>query len=285
MLNEVLQNKVRHALDLLRSIAAVSNSPIEIAYSCGKDSEVILQLARESGIPFRAIFRNTTIDPKGTIAHARSKGVEIRNPRLPFFKLIEKKGYPSRLVRFCCDELKEYKILDKCVIGVRKAESKARDERYQEPTQCRVYKRTGDRVEAIYPILTWSDEDVAEFLLDRQIKCHPLYYDADGNFDVTKRLGCIGCPLAYYKRRVEEFKQYPQMVALWLKSGQVYLNTHRHTKNGQRYKTAYEMFFRTTMFNHTKDYLRYMEEHNYQVDYKSVLEETFGISLPTLEVL
>lgn len=284
MLNEVLQNKVSHAIALLRSMAAVSNSPIEVAYSCGKDSEVILQLVRESGIPYRAIFRNTTIDPRGTIAHARSKGVEIRNPRLPFFKLIEKKGYPSRLVRFCCDELKEYKILDKCVIGVRKAESKARDERYLEPTQCRVYKRTGDHVEAIYPILYWSDEDVAEFLLDRQIKCHPLYYDADGSFHVERRLGCIGCPLAYYKKRIEEFKQYPRMVVLWLKAGQFYLNTHRHTSTGHRFRTAYEMFFRTVLFNHAKDYARYMESHNNEVDYKKVLEDTFEVSLPILDV-
>lgn len=285
MINEVLQKKIDQAISLLRSIVPCDGSPIEVAYSCGKDSEVILQLVRESGIPYRAIFRNTTVDPRGTIAHARSKGVEIRNPRLPFFKLVEKKGYPSRLMRFCCDELKEYKILDKCIMGVRKAESKARDERYQEPTQCRVYKRTGDCVEAVYPILSWTDEEVAEFIQDRQIKCHPLYYDSGGHFNVKRRLGCIGCPLAYYKRRIEEFKQYPHMVALWLKSGQVYLNTHRHTKYGQRYETAYEMFFRTTMFNHTKDYLRYMEEHNQIVDYKKVLEDTFGIKLPTLEVL
>lgn len=285
MLNEVLQNKVDQAISLLRSISANFGSPIEVAYSCGKDSEVILQLAKESGIPFRAIFRNTTIDPRRTIAHAKSKGVEIRNPKRPFFKLIEQKGFPSRLVRFCCDELKEYKILDKCIIGVRKAESKARNERYQEPTQCRVYKGKDNRVEAIYPILTWTDEEVAEFIQERNIKCHPLYYDDQGNFHVERRIGCIGCPLAYYKRRLEEYKAHPNMLVLWLKSGQVFLNSHRHTKTGQRYLSAYEYFFRTVMFNHTKDYERFMMAHNNNVDYKKELEEVFGVELPTLEVL
>lgn len=285
MINEVLQTKIDQAIALLRSMVPSDGSPIEVAYSCGKDSEVILQLAKESGIPFRAIFRNTTIDPKGTIAHAKSKGVEVLLPKLPFFKLVEKRGYPSRLVRFCCDELKEYKVLDKCVMGVRKAESKARNERYQEPTQCRVYKGKGNHVEAIYPILSWTDKEVADFILDRGIVCHPLYYDDNGQFRVERRLGCIGCPLAYYKRRIEEFKQYPGMVVLWLKAGQFYLNTHRHTSNGHRFRTAYEMFFRTVMFNHTKDYTRYMELHNNEVDYKKVLEDTFNISLPILEVL
>lgn len=284
MINEVLQKKIDQAIALLRSMAPSDGSPIEVAYSCGKDSEVILQLAKESGIPFRAIFRNTTIDPKGTIAHAKSKGVEVRLPKLPFFKLIEKRGYPSRLVRFCCDELKEYKVLDKCVMGVRKAESKARNDRYQEPTQCRVYKGKGNSVEAIYPILSWSDQEVADFILDRNIVCHPLYYDADGHFHVERRLGCIGCPLAYYKKRIVEFKQYPRMVVLWLKSGQVYLNSHRYTKNGQRFLTAYEMFFRTVLFNHACDYDKYMMAHNYRVDYKKVLEDTFGVSLPNLLV-
>lgn len=285
MLDPSLQHKVDQAITLLRSVAPSDGSPIEIAYSCGKDSEVILQLAKESGIKFRAIFRNTTIDPKGTIAHAKSKGVEIRNPKRPFFKIVEQKGFPSRLVRFCCDELKEYKILDKCVIGVRKAESKARNMRYVEPTQCRVYKGKDNHVEAIYPILSWSDQEIADFISDRNLICHPRYYDEQGNFHVERRIGCIGCPLAYYKRRIEEYKAHPNMLVLWLKSGQVFLNTHRHTKNGQRYTTAYEMFFRTVMFNHTKDYERFMMAHDYNVDYKSVLEETFGVSLPTLEVL
>lgn len=285
MINEVLQKKIEQAITLLRSVAPADGSPIEVAYSCGKDSEVILQLAKESGVPYRAIFRNLTIDPKGTIAHAKSKGVEIRNPKVPFFKLIERKGFPSRLVRFCCSELKEYKILDKCVLGVRRAESKARFDRYKEPTQCLVYAGKDNRVEAIFPILDWTNKDVADFILNRNIVCHPIYYDADGVFHPERRLGCIGCPMAYYKKRIEEFKLYPNMVALWLKSGQVYLNSHRHTKLGITYKTAYEMFFRTVMFNHTKDYIKFLDQHNGHVDYKAELERTFGIELPVLQCL
>ena len=120
MISEELQKKIDRAIRLLKSIenAADENGkvqPIEVAYSGGKDSDVILQLAKESGINFKAIYKCTTIDPPGTVKHARDMKVEIRKPREgnTFFKLIQKKGLPSRWHRFCCSDLKEYKILDK----------------------------------------------------------------------------------------------------------------------------------------------------------------------------
>ena len=73
------QKKIDFAIKLLRSIP--QDGEIELAYSGGKDSDVILELAKMSGIPFRAIYKNTTIDPPGTIAHCKSKGVEIRQPK------------------------------------------------------------------------------------------------------------------------------------------------------------------------------------------------------------
>ena len=60
----------------------------------------------------------------------KEMGVEILRPKENFFQLIAKKGFPSRFSRFCCEALKEYKVLDKTIIGVRKAESRARKERY-----------------------------------------------------------------------------------------------------------------------------------------------------------
>lgn len=57
---------------LLRSIP--QDGPIEVSYSGGKDSDVILQLAKEAGIPFEAIYKQTSIDPPGTTAHAKAMG-------------------------------------------------------------------------------------------------------------------------------------------------------------------------------------------------------------------
>ena len=120
-MTEELKKKVNRAVKLIQQ--AGRDAIPEVAYSGGKDSDVILELARMSGIEFRAIYRNTTIDPPGTIAHVKANGVEILRPKQTFFQLIEQNGFPSRFMRFCCAKLKEYKILDRCIMGIRREES------------------------------------------------------------------------------------------------------------------------------------------------------------------
>ena len=202
-MTEGLQKKVDRAIRLLRSIPP--DGDIEISYSGGKDSDVILELAKMAGIPYRAIYKATTIDPPKTIAHAREMGAEVIHPKETFFQLVSKMGFPSRFSRFCCSALKEYKVCDRAIQGIRRSESKKRAERYKEPEECRVYSKK-EKAKIYLPILEWTDEDVAEFIKERNIKCHPLYYRR-GEFDVTKRLGCMGCPLQSKRKRIQEFKE------------------------------------------------------------------------------
>jgi phosphoadenosine phosphosulfate reductase len=182
MINEQLQKKIDRAIRLLQGVQNGYDGEIEVAYSGGKDSDVILQLAKESGIRYRAIHKSTTIDPPGTIAHVKEMGVEILRPKISFFNLVAKKGLPSRFYRFCCEQLKEYKVCNKAIIGVRKAESSKRAAIYKEPTECRYYgeKKEENHVEAIYPILEWTDEDVRNFIIDRKLKLAPIYYNSGG---------------------------------------------------------------------------------------------------------
>lgn len=186
------EKKKARAIRLLKNIP--QDGPVEISYSGGKDSDVILELAKMAGIPFRAIYKNTTIDPPGTIRHVRSKGVEILPPKMTFFEVVEMSGCPTRRARLCCSHLKEYKVLDRAIQGIRRSESRARKERYKEPEICRVYDKN-NKVKVYLPILDWTDADVERFVRERQIECHPLYYDENGAFRVERRLGCIGCPM------------------------------------------------------------------------------------------
>lgn len=180
---------------MLQSVQKRYDGEIEIAYSGGKDSDVILQLAKEAGIRYRAIYRNTTIDPPGTIAHVKRMGAEILRPKETFFQLVEKKGFPNRFSRFCCEKLKEYKVMDKCIMGVRKSESTKRNERYNEPTECRWYgrKTEANHVEAIYPILDWTDDDVLAFVEDRHLTLAPVYYTSRGGGKSTCRNASAVC--------------------------------------------------------------------------------------------
>lgn len=242
-MNSQLQHKVDFAIKLLQSIPT-DEGAVEISYSGGKDSDVILELAKIAEIPYRAIYKNTTIDPPLTAKHVKDMGVEVISPQKTFFQLVTENGMPSRFYRFCCKFLKEYKVGDRNVQGVRRAESVKRAKRYHEPEVCRTYPG-GEKVKVYLPILEWTDEDVAEFVKERNIQCHPLYYDENGEFHVERRLGCIGCPLQSESKRKDEFKRYPKMLKLWILNIQKYLDSHRNTKT---YKTfggnAYNWMFR-----------------------------------------
>lgn len=179
-MTERLQKKVDRAVKLIRS--AVGDDVVEVSYSGGKDSDVILELAKLAGVKYRAIYKNTTIDPPHTIAHAKEKGAEIIRPKHTFFELIKKNGFPTSRARFCCRFLKEYKVLDKAIHGIRRCESSARAKRYsvEDPVICRVYGSKKNHVNVILPILDWTDEDVTEFVKEYAITCHPTYYDSGG---------------------------------------------------------------------------------------------------------
>lgn len=177
-MTDELKKKVERAIRLLQS-AGKNGRFIEVSYSGGKDSDVILELARMSGINFRAIYKNTTIDPPGTIKHVKEQGAEIIRPKQTFFQLIAKSGFPTRRARFCCQILKEYKVLDYAVQGIRRSESTARAKRYKEPMICRLYGKD-QHVNVILPILEWTDDDVAEFIQERHIQCAPVYYEGGG---------------------------------------------------------------------------------------------------------
>lgn len=274
-----LADKERRAIKILRMYRG--DDPIEVSYSGGKDSDVILALTKMAGIPYRAIYKNTTIDPPHTVKHCKDNGVEVVMPNERFFDLIEANGFPTRRARFCCGVLKEYKILDSAVQGIRRSESTKRTKNYaeNEPIICRNYSKS-DHVNVYLPILNWCDKDVADFINAHGIKCHPLYYNERDKFCVERRLGCIGCPLQS-DNGVADFKRYPKMLYQWIKAGKIWWNKERETplasetKFGDIYGTvAHNLFF--------DDYDSFQAANTSMFgkeDWKQRLEDYFKIEL------
>lgn len=276
-----LQKKIDFAIKLLQSIPSTKDDPVELSYSSGKDSDVILELAKMAGIPFRAIYKNTTIDPPGTIKHCKDMGVEIMKPSANFFDLVKKKGCPSRFGRFCCEVLKEYKICDRAIQGVRRAESAKRAKLYKEPEICRTYLK-GQKTRVYLPILEWTDADVEEFISERNIKCAPIYYDEQGNFHVERRLGCIGCPLASRKKRIEGYERYPKILKRTIECDQVFIETHCNGKVAARYKNAINRMYANLFCDSYEEYRNRVSGGLFPemaVDPKEFLENYFKIEL------
>ena len=141
---------------------------------------------------------------------------------------------PTRRARFCCEILKEYKVYDRAVQGVRRSESTARQARYKEPEICRVFSKK-ETVQIYLPILEWTLEDVVRFIQEEKIKCAPVYYDEAGNFHPERRLGCIGCPMKSDCGKAD-FLQYPKLLRAVVKAEQVYLDTHPSSSAAKNYR-------------------------------------------------
>lgn len=278
MISESLQKKIEQSIRLLQQVQkAHPDEVIEIEYSGGKDSDVILQLAKEAGIRYEAIYKNTTIDPPGTIRHAQEMGATIIRPKRTFAELIQKKGAPTRFARFCCSELKEYKVRDVAVMGVRRSESRKRAEIYSEPTECRFYGSKKNHVEAVYPILEWTNEDVAAFLADRKIKCAPMYYDADGVFHVERRLGCMCCPLQSKKQRISSFNSHRGMVRFYIRNLRIFRQTHSDAKVCDYFSSEYEQFAFQVFYQELP--IKTFKQQMFDTDWKKLLEDYFNIKL------
>lgn len=272
-----LEKKVERAIRLLQSIP--QDGDIELSYSGGKDSDVILELAKMAGIPYRAIYKATTIDPPQTIAHAREMGAEVIHPKKTFFQLISETGFPSRFQRFCCSVLKEYKICDRAIQGIRRSESWKRAENYKEPEICRVYSAK-EKVKVYLPILEWTNQDVEEFIKERNIKCHPLYYRR-GQFDVTQRLGCMGCPLASRKKRIQEFMENPKLLKAWIRAGQKRYTSEAY-QNGKanfKFKDAFEAMGYMLYCENIEDFKEKTHTLFGEFDWKEFLQKEFKIDM------
>ena len=82
-------NLEKQAIDILRTFAG--NEPYQLGYSGGKDSDVILHLAKKAGVPFVAVHNLTTVDAPETVRYIKSKPeVLIEYPKLSMWKLIVK---------------------------------------------------------------------------------------------------------------------------------------------------------------------------------------------------
>lgn len=272
-----LEKKIKQSVRLLKHLG---DTEVELSYSGGKDSDVILALAKMAGINYRAIYKNTTIDPHGTVAHCKENGVEIVKPKKTFFELIQQKGFPTRRARFCCDKLKEYKILDNSTQGIRRAESTKRAELYKEPIMCRIYGSKKNHVNVFLPILEWTDDDVRDFVNYYGIKCHPLYYDENGKFCVNRRLGCMGCPLAT-DNGLSDFKKHPKLVRQWIRNGNIWWNKDRERELASKriFSDVYELFMHNVFYDSYQEFIEARDGMFGNMNCKERLEDYFGIEL------
>lgn len=240
------------AFEALRFASAQSlklyEQPLMITYSGGKDSDVLLRLAENSGIPFEVRHSLTTADAPETVYHVRDtfrrmeeKGVKCvidahvqpDGKCATMWNLIPKKMVPpTRIKRYCCEVLKENGGRGRFIAtGVRWDESSKRknnrgvievshrdknkrlilmDDNDEARMQFETCQLKGQRT--VNPIIGWSTADVWDYVTAEHIPMNPLY--GCGH----TRVGCIGCPLASKRARIEEFIIWPKYKQAYIRA-------------------------------------------------------------------
>lgn len=204
-----------------------------LAFSGGKDSVVLLHLAQESGVKFDAHYNLTTVDPPELVQFVRRYHPEIQehHPKRSMWQLIEAHHVlPTRMVRYCCSDLKEIGGKNRMVLtGIRWAESVRRANR----KMCE-HSKQGSFKRFVHPIIDWSDDDVWLYIKAKGVPYCRLY---DEGF---KRIGCLLCPMIDGQQLQDQIERYPKVVKAWRSA------THRawmaRTKHDGKFQDADEYF-------------------------------------------
>lgn len=210
MILETIETLEQLAIELLQSLEPPDG--YYLAFSGGKDSIVLHEIARRSGVKFDAHYNITTVDPPELVKFIRENypHVAMDRPEKTMWQVITKHSMPpTRVVRYCCEELKERGGKGRVILtGVRAAESNKR----KKQKQIDVCRKTGKQV--VKPIFFWPTSRIWEYIEWRGL-AYPSLYD-----EGFERLGCVGCPMAGAKQQRYELDRWPKIGLAYVRAFQ-----------------------------------------------------------------
>lgn len=187
------------------ALAKLAGRRVVASISGGRDSAAMSLYLTELGIEHERVFMDTGWESQITYDYLRGPLTDKLGPiteirgELDFVQLVEKKGlFPSRVMRFCTEELKVFPVMEWLAlrrdarvtddapellnaVGVRRGESRARADALEWE-----WSDSFD-LEVWRPLVAWSGDDVADIHRRHGLAWNPLY-----DMGAT-RVGCWPC--------------------------------------------------------------------------------------------
>lgn len=214
-----------------------------VAFSGGKDSLVLKHLCEraakiDKNFKYKAIYSPPSVDPPELIYYIREYHKDVyfqpyaknkEGKEITMWSLIGNRSLPpSRMMRYCCDALKERTgdTGDTVFLGVRWSESSKRSRLHM----MSFWKKKI----MVRPIIDWSDEEIWEYIRKYNLPYCNLY---DEGWD---RLGCIGCPLNS-KSQKRELELYPKYRDNYVRAFNKMLETRKRKGKETQWKNGEEV--------------------------------------------
>lgn len=201
-----------------------------VLYSTGKDSEVVLNLAKKLVPEIKVIYNNTTLDDADGYRKVKNTpNIQILSPKKGFYQNIKIDRFvPTRQARFCCDKYKERVMID-CLdknnkyiffLGMRNSESNARSS-YRDIW--RNVKWGNRKWEGYLPVRKWSEEEIWLYIFMNNIDFNLKYRKG------YPRVGCsVICPFATRLEQLLDKYWYPYQYNRWHKIiGDIFIEDNR----------------------------------------------------------
>ncbi len=205
--NKYLEELESEAIFILREVVAEFTNPVML-YSVGKDSSVMLHLARKAFFPSRIPFPLLHVDTGykfNEMYEFRDSFTKEIGAKLIVYRneeAINQGFHPSKNgIAKCCGALKTQALLDAlskynfnaAIGGARRDEEKSRakervfsfrdsfgqwNPKYQKPELWNIYNGyiNEDESVRIFPLSSWTETDIWNYIKHENIKITPLYF-------------------------------------------------------------------------------------------------------------